>query len=259
MIGGLQLEGVCVSRDDVPVIADVTCRIAEGRWSGVIGANGSGKTTLLRAVAGRLPIAAGHLTIDGTDRTADRAWRARHIGFAPEGDALPGALSGAELFGILADGSSRSAAEASLRPLRTALDVDAIAAHPIHACSAGMRQRIAIFCAFVGGQRTVILDEPFNWLDPLAAFDVRAALRELVDGGLTLVTALHDLSTLASSCEEGLLMRDGEVALTLDAERLRQARRDPAAFERETIDYLRRQGGIAHGLPVTATATRSPS
>lgn len=259
MIGDLHLESVCVSRDDVPVVTDVTYRIAAGCWSGVIGANGSGKTTLLRAIAGRLPISAGRVTIDGTDRTADRAWRARRIGFAPDGDALPGALSGADLFGILADGASRSAAEASLRLLREALGIDAIAAHPIHACSAGMRQRIAIFCAFVGGQRTVILDEPFNWLDPLAAYDVRGALRELVDGGLTLVTALHDLSTLASSCDEGLLMRDGGVALTLDAERMSRARRDPAAFERETIDHLRQHGGSMLGPSVTVTATRSPS
>lgn len=241
MIGDMHLDGICVPRGGVPVVAGVTCIVGAGRWLGVIGANGSGKTTLLRAVAGRLPISAGRLTIGGVDRAADRAWRARRIGFAPDGDALPGALCGAELFGILTDGQPDFAPDDTLRPLRDTLGIDAIATRAIATCSAGMRQRIAIFCAFVGGQRTVILDEPFNWLDPLAAYDVRAALRGMVDGGLTLVTALHDLSTLASSCDGGLLMRDGRVALTIDEPAMRQAARDPSAFERATIDHLRRQ------------------
>lgn len=253
MTGDIRLRDVVVLRGGLPVVRGVTCDIRTGRWLGVIGANGSGKTTLLRAVAGRLPVASGRLLIGGDDRivdraidriidrTGDRAWRARHIGFAPDGAMLPDALSGDELFGILTDGKSRTAAAPALRPLRDALGIDAIARHPIAACSAGMRQRIAIFCAFVGGQRTVILDEPFNWLDPLAAFDVRAALRALVDDGLTLVTALHDLTTLTSSCDAGMLMRDGGLALAIDEDEMKRAAKDPAAFERTTIEHLRRQ------------------
>ena len=67
-------------------------------------------------------------------------------------------------------------------------------------CSAGMRQRIAIAAAFAGGHPLVILDEPFNWLNSVAIFDLREALRDMVDGGLTLITALHDLGMLASAC-----------------------------------------------------------
>lgn len=242
VIGDLHLDELSIRLGGVSVVERVSCAIPISRWTGVIGANGSGKTTLLRAIAGRLPIDAGRLTVGRVDRTADRAWRARRIGFSPEAAGLPEALSGAELFDIVTDGRVEDI-QGDLRPLRDALEIDAIATRPIGACSAGMRQRIAIFCAFVGGQRTVILDEPFNWLDPPAAFDVRAALRVLVDGGLTLVTALHDLSTLASSCDRGLLMRGGALALTIDEAAMRDASRNPSAFERSMIDHLRRSPG----------------
>ncbi len=241
MIGEIHLRNVAVLRASSTVVSDMTCDIVAGQWLGVIGANGSGKTTLLRAIAGRLPVAAGNVLIDGIDRAGDRAWRARHIGFAPDGDMLPGALSGHELFDILTDGQSQLNASKALRPVRDALGIDHIADRRIETCSAGMRQRIAIFCAFVSGQRPVVLDEPFNWLDPLAAYDLRKALRVLVDDGLTLVTALHDLLTLTSCCNRGILLREGRLALTIDDEQMKEAARDPVVFERSTIDYLRRE------------------
>ena len=62
---------------------------------------------------------------------------------------------------------------------------------------------------------------------------------DMVDAGLTLVTALHDLGTLALACDAGLMLADGKVALALDEDMLRIAARNPQAFERQTIDRLR--------------------
>ena len=159
-IGDIHIQDVAVSRCGLPVVAEVTCDIQAGQWLGVIGANGSGKTTLRRAIAGRLPVAAGKLQIGGVDRADDRAWRARHIGFASDGDMIPDALTGDERFDILTDGRSQISASQALGPLRDALGIDYIAHRRIGTSCAGIRQRIAIFCAFVSGQGTVILDEP---------------------------------------------------------------------------------------------------
>ena len=114
-------------------------------------------------------------------------------------------------------------------------------------CSAGTRQRAAIALAFAGGQSLAILDEPFNWLDPVAAFDPRQALYTLVDGGLTLLTALHDLGTLATACDEGMMLADGRVALAIDRAALAQAAQASQDFERRTIDLLRSGAGRDRG------------
>lgn len=237
MTAALAIERVSVHRSGARVVREACFDIAAGSWFGLIGANGSGKTSLLRAIAGRLPIDAGRCRIGGVDLAADRVARARAIGFAPSIDMLPGALLAREALGIVA--GEVDAGLAALGPLRMALGIDDLLALRIGRCSAGMRQRIAIACAFAAGHRTIVLDEPFNWLDPVAAYDVRQALGAMVKDGLTLLTALHDLTTLAAACGEGALLSGGAVARAIDREAMREARRDPAAFERRTIDLLR--------------------
>lgn len=235
MNGVIELAGVRVERGGAPVVHAVDLKVPNGTWFGLIGANGSGKTSLLRALAGRLPLTGGSCRIDGVELVGDRAARALRFGFAPPADKLPDALRGRDVLKLAGAGANG----ARLAALCAPLGLDQLLDRWIGDCSAGMRQRIAIAAAFAGGHSLVILDEPFNWLDPVAAFDLREALRGFVDGGLTLITALHDLATLAIACDAGLMLAEGRIAMTLDWESLRSAARDPQTFERETIDRLR--------------------
>lgn len=237
MSAGIALHQVCVARGGSRVIHGVGFEIEPASWFGLIGANGSGKTSLLRAIAGRLSFDGGTCLVDGEDVTHDRLARAERFGFAPPADRLPDALRARDLLALA--GGTLAAALDWLGPVRPALGIDALVDRWIGDCSAGMKQRLAIALAFAGGRRLVVLDEPFNWLDPVAAYDLRLALRERVREGLTLVTALHDLGTLATACDAGLMLADGRAALTIDAATLAQAARDPGLFERQTIDLLR--------------------
>jgi ABC-type multidrug transport system ATPase subunit len=233
----IQLAGASVDRSGTRVVRDIDLIVPAGRWFGVIGANGSGKTSLLRALAGRLPFAAGTCLIDGVDVVENRLVRAQRFGFAPPADRLPDALRVRDLLELV---SGRvDVASERLGPVRDALGINQLLHQWVGDCSAGMRQRVAIALAFAGGQSMVVLDEPFTWLDPVAAFDLRQALRTLVDGGLTLVTALHDLGTLSTACDEGMMLADGRVALVMDRATLAQAAQAPQEFERRTIDLLR--------------------
>ena len=244
MTAAVHLTQASVERSGRRVIRSLDMTVPSGGWFGLIGANGSGKTSLLRAIAGRLPFAGGTCLIDGVDLAGDRQARARHFGFAPPADRLPAALRVRDLLELV--GGDMGTAFERLGPVGEALGIEPLCPRWVGDCSAGMRQRVALALAFAGGAPRVILDEPFNWLDPVAAFDLREALRARVDGGLTLITALHDLGTLASVCDAGLMLADGRVALTLDREGLAEAAADPRRFERRTIDLLR-SGAPADG------------
>jgi ABC-2 type transport system ATP-binding protein len=206
----LEVQDLLVLRGGIRAVDGVSLVLEPGRWTGVVGANGSGKTSLLRALAGRLDVEGGRILADGEDRTADRAWRAAHIGFAPDIAALPPSLAGLELFSIVAPGWD--GATPGLARLREALDFDRFAAQRIGTLSAGMRQRLAIFLAFLNGPRAVILDEPFNWLDPVCAYDTKAAL--------------------------------GSLAAELDGAALAAGKRDYQAFEAEIIASLRESTAV---------------
>ncbi|WP_073974720.1 ATP-binding cassette domain-containing protein [Erythrobacter donghaensis] len=237
MTAAIAFTSLTVNRGGRPVIHDLSAAIAPASWFGVIGANGSGKTTLLRAIAGRLPIGAGSCTIFGEQQAHNRSARAQAIGFAPPIEHLPALLEVRELLELagerVADQQERNAALWQALGIAELLDV------PVGACSSGMRQRAALALAFALPSRIVILDEPFNWLDPVAAFDVRAALAGMVKDGLTLVTALHDLTTLCGFCDSGMVLAKGRVSLQLDEARLRAGRNDAARFERELVAALR--------------------
>lgn len=233
----VDLTGAAVERGGQRVVQGVDLAVSPGSWFGLIGANGSGKTSLLRALAGRLPFNGGSCWVDGKEMADDRIARALHFGFSPPADKLPDALRGRDVLELV--GGSIDDVRSRLGKLPEALGLTTLLDQWIGDCSAGMRQRIAIAAAFAGGHAQVILDEPFNWLDPVAIFDLREVLRDMVGGGLTLITALHDLGTLASACDAGLMLADGKVALALDADMLRAAAQNPQAFERQTIDRLR--------------------
>lgn len=239
----IETEALTIYRGGTRAVDAVSLGIEPGRWTGLIGANGSGKTSLLRALAGRLETADGRIFADGEDRTSDRAWRAQNIGFAPDGSALPGLLSGRELFAILAGKIPGETGDDPLRPLRCALDFDPFLDRRIGALSAGMRQRLAIFAAFLTRPRAVILDEPFNWLDPICAFDTKEALKTLVAGEkLTLIAALHETATLIGYCDAGLLLTDGRLGLSLGPAEIAAGARDYPAFDAAIIANLRRAG-----------------
>ncbi|MFZ5746256.1 MAG: ATP-binding cassette domain-containing protein [Pseudomonadota bacterium] len=233
----LELRGAAVDRAGRAIVRDIDVDVAEASWFGLIGANGSGKTTLLRALAGRMAFSAGSCILDGVDLAGDRMARAARFGFAPPADRLPDALRVRDLFELA--GGDVDAVRERLGPVRAALGIDRLVDRWVGDCSAGMRQRAAVALGLAGGQRLVVLDEPFNWLDPVAAYDLRCALRALVDGGLTLIAALHDLGTLATACDTGLMLADGRVALAIDRPMLDQAREAPHRFEQRMIDVLR--------------------
>lgn len=237
VIPAIELAVVSVKRADRDVVHDISTAVASGRWLGIIGANGSGKTTLLRAIAGRLPIAAGRCSVEGRDVTDDRSARAKTVGFAPPIERLPSLLTVRRLLELAGD--TIEVQEARNSELWVALEIAKLLDRPIGECSSGMCQRAAIALAFAAPTSIVILDEPFNWLDPVAAFDARSALAAKVRSGMTLLTAFHDLSTLCAACDEGIIMADGRISLELDQSRLRAGARDIDAFEHEMIEALR--------------------
>jgi ABC-2 type transport system ATP-binding protein len=240
MSAAFEAAGLGVALGGRMVVRDLDLAVAPGRWFGLLGVNGSGKTTLLRCLAGRLPAAAGRVLVGGADLTRDEAGRSARFGFASPPDALPGELTAADLIGLVA--ALHGADPTAPADLYQALGIADLGRRRIGQMSSGMRQRVAIFLAFLGSPRIVLLDEPFNWLDPVAAVEVKAALRAMVGEGLTLVTALHDVATFATRCDEGLVLHEGRVLRRFASEALAAGRRDLQALEDEVYRAFRADG-----------------
>lgn len=235
-MAAIEVRNATVIRGGEKVVDSVSFNVLAGSWFGIIGANGSGKTSLLRALTGRIPGAIESCKVFGAELSDRPELRSERIGFMPPAEVLPGGLTCREVLSLLQPDEEQW--RSAITPLWSALGLKALLERRVGDCSAGMKQRIAIASAFARGDRLVVLDEPFNWLDPVAIVDLRYALRQSVDDGVTLITALHDMLTLAS-CDVGILLGNGVVVASLEEADVSEGRRDPFKFEMGIIDVLR--------------------
>lgn len=220
---GLEVRQVRVSLDGRSVVREVSLAAATGGWLALIGPNGSGKSSLIRAIAGLLPYE-GEIVFDGTDlRSLRGRHRARLVGYVPQEPVLPPDMTVAEYvllgrtahigyFGTAGGHDRAEAAEAMDR-----LDVADFAARRLGRLSGGERQRVVLARALAQRPRLLLLDEPTSMLD----IGHQQAVLDLVDGlrrdGLTVLSALHDLTLAGQYAARLVLLDEGTVAASGDA------------------------------------------
>lgn len=235
----LALQGVATGPNGRSLVHVETLEMAGPGWVGIIGANGSGKTTLLKALSGRLPLLAGRIVLNNEEQGVSRTALAQRVGFMPDASCMPSDLTGQTVSELVAAQTDEEGETQLLVTLRAALDLERFWARPVGHYSAGMKQRLALYCAFVGGQRIVLLDEPFNWLDPVSLFDLKQVLREMAQSDYLLITTLHEPMVLLTSCSYGVLLDGGRVRMTLSQADLHCFSDDPTGFERYVVSALR--------------------
>ncbi len=176
---------------NVVAVNDVTMTIGPG-VTGLLGPNGAGKTTLMAMMAGFLPPSSGTVTLDG-----EPVWRHtdvyRKIGLVPERELSFGYLSGRQFVRANADLHRLSDAAAATERILGVVDMVEPAARRIDTYSKGMRQRIKIAAALVHGPDVLLLDEPFNGVDPRQRMHLMDLLRDLGNNGHTVLFSSHIL------------------------------------------------------------------
>ncbi|UXN23758.1 ABC transporter ATP-binding protein [Curtobacterium flaccumfaciens] len=214
----LALRDVVKTYGDVHALRGVSLEVVAGEFVAVVGPSGSGKSTMLNIVGTLDRPTSGTVTIAGNDvatMSDDELSRLRadHIGFVFQHFHLQTGATAAE---NVADGVLYAGV---LRRERHRLAVDALGRvglgrrvdHRPHELSGGEKQRVAIARAIVGGPTILLADEPTGALDTASGAAVLALLRELNDGGTTVLVITHDLE-LAASLPRQVRMRDGLVS-----------------------------------------------
>jgi iron complex transport system ATP-binding protein len=231
----LELDRLSVELGPVAVLESVSTRIERGSWVGLVGPNGAGKTTLLRAVAGLVDYR-GEIRVDGrsTPRRDPRAL-ARLVAFVPQRPLLPPAMTVSDYVllgrsahhGLLGTETRRDRRVSAAVLER--LDLTRFARRRLGELSGGEAQRAVLARSLVQEAPLLLLDEPTSSLD----LGHGQLVLELVDSlrrehGLTVLAALHDLTTASQYADRlvflatGRAILEGRPADVLDAATVRE-------------------------------------
>ena len=182
-----------------------------GELLGLLGPNGAGKTTAIRAIAGRVALDAGSLTLFG--RTLTRRDPRPEIGVVPQEIALYPLLSARENLDVF--GELYGVSGAALRSrVGWALDWSGLAdraTEPVKRFSGGMKRRLNIACSLLHEPALVLLDEPTVGVDPQSRERIYEMLQTLRDSGVSIVLTTHHLEEAEQRCERIVIIDRGRI------------------------------------------------
>jgi ABC-2 type transport system ATP-binding protein len=190
-VTGIELRGVSRWYGNVVAVNDVTMTIGPG-VTGLLGPNGAGKTTIMHMIAGFLVPSRGEILVAGRSSWRNPAMF-RQVGLVPERDSVYAFLTGAEF--VLATARLHGLpdpADAARRAIEIVEMADA-QDRRISTYSKGMRQRIKVAAALVHDPEIVLLDEPFNGMDPRQRLHMMDLLHAQGEQGKVIVFSSHIL------------------------------------------------------------------
>jgi ABC-2 type transport system ATP-binding protein len=230
----LVLAGLGKSFGDTAAVSDADLSVPGGTFLGLVGPNGAGKTTLLSMAVGLLQPDRGTATVCGQDvwPAAGSAAAKRLLGALPDGLALPQRLTGPELLTYLGllRGMPEDVVAARTAELLDVLDLQHAARTLIADYSTGMRKKIGLATALLHGPRVLVLDEPFEAVDPVSAAELRAILDGFRAAGGTIVMSTHTMALVEQLCDHVAVMAHGQILRTGTLSQVRGGQTLEAAF-----------------------------
>jgi ABC-2 type transport system ATP-binding protein len=156
----------------------------------------------------------GSAQIFGIDVWADPVAAKRLVGVLPDGLALPERLTGRELLDYLGllRGLDRATVAARAQELLAVLELTAAEGTLVADYSAGMRKKITLATALLHTPRLLVLDEPFEAIDPVSAATIRVILRRFVEGGGSVVLSSHVMALVEQLCDHVGVIAKGRLA-----------------------------------------------
>ncbi|WP_181608892.1 ABC transporter ATP-binding protein [Nonomuraea soli] len=198
----------------------VSLHVPAGSFYGLVGQNGAGKTTTLSMAVGLLRPDDGHAKIFGQDVWSSPEQAKALVGVLPDGLAMPERLTGREVLTYLGllRGLPKATVEQRARELLAVLELDEAEKTLVIEYSTGMRKKIGLATALLHAPRLLVLDEPFEAVDPVSAATIKTILRGFVAGGGSIVLSSHVMALVEQLCDHVAVIDDGRVAAagTLD-------------------------------------------
>jgi ABC-2 type transport system ATP-binding protein len=187
--------------------------VPAGSFYGLVGPNGAGKTTSLSMATGLLRPDAGNVWVHGVSVWEQPLEAKRLMGLLPDGVRLFDRLTGEQLvtYAGLLRGMDKETVAERVKDLLETLDLAKDAGTLVVDYSAGMTKKIALASALIHAPRLLVLDEPFESVDPVSAANIRDILHDYVGSGGTVIVSSHVMDLVQRMCDHVAIIAGGNV------------------------------------------------
>lgn len=214
----VELRAVTKRFGDHIAVDSIDLTVPAGMFYGVVGPNGAGKSTTLAMIVGLLVPTSGTVMVIGADAARHREQVLGNLGIMMEGLSLPERLTGPELLEYTARLRGIEGWRGRAADLLEILELDKATSTLIVDYSTGMRKKIGLAVALMHRPGVLVLDEPFEAIDPISARSIEGLLRQYVAGGGSVLLSSHIMDVVERNCErvavikDGMLLSEGTVA-----------------------------------------------
>ena len=221
-------ENLTKKYGEVTAVQGVNLAIESGTITGLIGPNGAGKTTLINMLMGIYVPSSGTISILGKSYQLEAIAIKKCMGAMPEGLGLYELLTGEEYLHFVgyAYGLHRAEIKDRATELMEFMELIPVCHKPIYQYSQGMKKKLAMSGIFLHEPQVILLDEPFENIDPVSARKIQQALAVMATNGSTVIITSHMLSTVEQHCSDVALMVKGEIVFTAPTDQIRSTIKD---------------------------------
>lgn len=211
----LNIAHANISYREKPIIEDLSFSAESGKVLGIAGINGAGKSSTLKAIAGLIPFSAGELTFEGhhIETFLDKEDLKSRIGYCPDVGGIIPAATPREHINILLNLNGKNTKEFQdnalelLEMVNLTKQIDT----PCGSFSHGMMRRMSVVLASLNASKILILDEPFDGVDPTGIKTIQNIIEIHKNKGDVVLVSSHLINILSETCDEIMVMVAGKV------------------------------------------------
>ncbi len=219
-------------------VSELTLKVQPGQVLGLVGRNGAGKTSTLKSIAGILSISGGTIEIDGFDVANNPVAAKQCTAYVPDDPELFHDLTVEQHLQFVASVYQIKTPGPMISELLADFELESKRHNPAKDLSRGMRQKLAICCAWLQAPKAMLLDEPMTGLDPYGIRMLKESVTRQAEAGVAIVISSHLLAMVEDICSDILILDEGQKKFygTLDQLKLQfgsaPTNGGPAAAER---------------------------
>ncbi|MEK4385644.1 ABC transporter ATP-binding protein [Solibacillus sp. FSL W7-1464] len=203
----LQVNGLEMKYKSKQVLDKITFSIGTSEIIGIVGPNGAGKSTLMRSVLGLEEINKGSVHINNIPNTNPEFFK--YISFLPSDNYLYMQLTGYDHLSFVAN--IYHIPQQEIEEVIELIGIRSYVHQPVKSYSYGMRQHLLIALSILTKPLIILMDEPFNGLDPTSIIELKQLIEVLHAKGISIVISTHNLDLLEDLTEAIWFLKEGKL------------------------------------------------